>query len=249
MSFPFSDRTVGLLAEAISAGQTHTTMDALFMKAGARPWFRGGANKLDKALGLLSGLQGDASADACDAALELARLMLVQGKATGFHDPAEWWEPLKDAAGGDGWEFDETTDDFVPLVPGATMATEAGWIASELDRRGWTVAAGHYRQGIESFADGRWAAANGQLRAFFESTVRLAGGTDTATGNGQVQRAFENLDAATALLPNEADFGKKLWVMLHPGGSHPGLSSEDESRFRLLALTGYIRFLLTRLPG
>ena len=34
------------------------------------------------------------------------------------------------------------------------------------------LAAGHYKQALESYADGRWAAANGQLRTFFESTIR-----------------------------------------------------------------------------
>lgn len=247
--FPFSDRTVGHLAEAISEGHSHTTMDALFMKSGAHPWFHGGANKLDKSLGVLRELRDDGSTDAFDAALEIARLMLISGKAAGFRDPPTWWQPLRDAIAADGWEFDEATDDFLPLVPGASMAVEADWITTELTRRGWTVAAGHYRQGIENFADGRWAAANGQLRAFFESTVRAAGGTDKAPGSGQVQKAFDNLDTAQAILQGESEFGKKLWVMLHPGGSHPGLSSEDESRFRLLALTGYIRFLLRRLPG
>ena len=248
MAFPFSDQTVGHLAEAISVGQSHTTMDALFMKAGAQPWFHGGANKLDKALGVLRELRADASPDACNAALELGRLMLVSGKPSGFYDGSKWWQPLKDAIAGDGWEFDEATDDFVPLVPGARMVTESGWIETELDRRGWTTAAGHYRQAVESYADGRWAAANGQLRTFFESTVRTAGGTDTASGSGQVQKAFDNLDNTGDLLTGEAEFGKRLWGMLHKGGSHPGLSDEDESRFRLLTLTGYLRFFLARLP-
>ncbi|MCZ7537874.1 MAG: hypothetical protein M5T61_19395 [Acidimicrobiia bacterium] len=51
------------------------------------------------------------------------------------------------------------------------------------------------------------------------------------------------------MIADEAGFGKALWKLLHPGGSHPGLSDQDESRFRLLTLTGYARFLLSRLPG
>ena len=102
---------------------------------------------------------------------------------------------------------------------------------------------------VESFAAGNWAAANGQLRTFFESLLRTAGGTGTESGPGQVQAAVDALENAGLLLPDEPEFAKKLWKLLHPGGSHPGLSDEDESRFRLLALTGYARFLLTRLPN
>ena len=106
---------------------------------------------------------------------------------------------------------------------------------------------GHDEQAVENFAAGNWAAANGQLRAFFESVILHAGGTNNAAGSGQVQAAFDGLPVAGDR-SDEGDFGKKLWQMLHPGGSHPGLSDEDESRFRLLALTRYIRFLLRRLP-
>lgn len=251
MQFPFSDRTIAVLAKALNDGETNSTMGALFLEAGADPWYGGGVSKLDKAARALRAMRDDGSEPACKAALDLGRLMLARGKAPDGYwesEPRPWWQPLKDAIGVDGWEFDESVDDFVPVVPGASMVDESSWIAAELDQRGWSVAAGHYKQALESYADGRWAAANGQLRTFFESTIRTAGGTDTAAGSGQVQRAFDNLERSSALLPGEADFGKKLWRMLHAGGSHPGLSDEDESRFRLLTLTGYIRFLLVRLP-
>lgn len=248
VTFPLSNRTLGHLVEAVSSGNTHTTMETLFLKSGAEPWYRGGQNKEAKARSVLMALRDDGSKDAAAAALEIARAMLAQGKAGDFRGPATWWQPLRDAVAADGWEFDELTDDFLPLVPGATMAAETSWIDAELARRGWHVAAGHYRQAVENFAAGNWASANSQLRAFYESVTRTAGGTDTMSGSGQVQAAFDRLSAVGHLLAGEADFGKALWKLLHPGGSHPGLSDEDESRFRLLTLTGYIRFLLTRLP-
>lgn len=127
------------------------------------------------------------------------------------------------------------------------MPREVTWVGSELQRRGWDVPRGHYEQAVDNFSSGNWAAANGQLRTFFESLIRTAGGTNDASGSGQVQAAFDALDRAGHLIADEAEFGKKLWKVLHAGGSHPGLSNEDESRFRLLTLTGYARFLLTRL--
>ena len=251
VTFPLSSKTVGFLIDAIVGGHSDASMGTLFLKAEVDRWEpERYNNKEQRAQRLLRAMREDGStAAAVDGALELARLCLVRGRAEGFYDdPSPWWLPLKTAVAADGWEFDETTDSFVTAVPGAQMSAEVTWIGSELRRRGWTVSVGHYEQAIDNFALGNWAAANGQLRSFFESLIRTAGGTTGSTGSGQVQAAFDALDSAQQLISDEADFGKKLWKMLHPAGSHPGLSDEDESRFRLLALTGYARFLLSRLP-
>ncbi len=251
MPFPFSSKTVGLLVEAISEGHTETKMRTLFLKAGVDSWEpEQYKNKEHLAQQVLYTLRYEVSeGTGADGALELARLVLVSGKPQGWrYDGAPWFEPLKHSISADGWEFDEGSDEFVAAVPGTQMPEEVTWVGSDLQRRGWTVAQGHYEQAVENFAAGNWAAANGQLRAFLESLIRTAGGTSNASGAGQVQAAFDALDGAGHLIADEADFGKKLWKMLHTGGSHPGLSNEDESRFRLLTLTGYARFLLTRLP-
>jgi hypothetical protein len=71
--------------------------------------------------------------------------------------------------------------------------------------------------------------------------------------NGRGRSHLRRLDpetaekAKTALVEGEQQFGKDLWKLLHANGSHPGLSDEDESRFRLLTLTGYARYLLGRI--
>ena len=76
--------------------------------------------------------------------------------------------------------------------------------------------------------------------------MRHAGGVPPGAETGQVQRAFDALQAASKLVDGEQQFGKDLWKLLHANGSHPGLSDQDESRFRLLTLTGYARYLLRR---
>lgn len=76
--------------------------------------------------------------------------------------------------------------------------------------------------------------------------MRHPGGVAPSGGTGHVQKAFDALQAANKLVDGEQQFGKDLWKLLHANGSHPGLSDEDESRFRLLALTGYARYLLSR---
>jgi hypothetical protein len=251
-TFPFSSRTLGVLIEAIVSSNTGTTMQTLWLLAEVDEWEPTGSNKEARAQDLLHKLRYSRNPDAYQGALELARLVLVKGKPSdrGWtpSPPPGWWGELRDAVAADGWEFDPASDRLVPTVPGTVVADEVSWIEAELRRRGWTTAAEHYRQAVDSFASGNWAAANSQLRTFYESVTTTAGGTDTSSKPGQVQAAVGNLDAAGLLIAEEADFAKKLWKMLHPGGSHPGLSDEDESRFRLLALTGYVRFLLSRLP-
>ncbi|MCZ7537873.1 MAG: hypothetical protein M5T61_19390 [Acidimicrobiia bacterium] len=174
MSFPFSSRTLGYLVDAISSGYSATGMDTLFLKAEVDGWSRVSGSKAAVVHDLLRNLRDDGGRTACEGAFELARLVLAHGKGGAWDEPARWWTPLRDAVAADGWEFDENSDSFVPLVPGAPMAHETSWIEDELRRRGWTTAAGHYRQAVDNFADGNWAAANSQLRSFCEELLRTA---------------------------------------------------------------------------
>ena len=248
MRFPFSPRTIGYLVEAIASAYSKANMRTLFLKAGIDVGTTEHSSREAAAQTLLLNLREAATEEAHTCGRELVRLVLTDGKPDKWCEPARWWTHLKDAIAADGWDFDDEADRLVPIVPGAPLSEEVNWIERELERRGWATAAGHYLQAVESFAEGQWAAANGQLRTFYESLIRTAAGNQNASGSGQVQAAFKILDSLQRLILGEADFGEQLWGLLHPHGSHPGLSDEDESRFRLLTLTGYARFLLSRLP-
>ena len=250
--FVLSSTSIAVLAEAVEEGNTATTMDTLFLRAGVDSWEPDSpSNKLDRATTLLKNLRADNSKEANAGALELARLMLKRGKgkasAWSEPEPRPWWADLRAAIAADGWELDRDTNRLVPTVPAVQVTEEVTWIDSNLRGRGWTTAAGHYAQAVDAFAAGNWASANSQLRTFFEAVIRNAGGLPERSGHGQVQDALAALDAAGLLLEGEAQFGRDLWKLLHANGSHPGLSDQDESRFRLLALTGYVRYLLQRL--
>jgi hypothetical protein len=249
--FVLSPRSIATLAEAIESGYTAITMGTLFLKADVERWEpETSASKLDRAVTLLKNLRADNTDEANAGAVELARLVLTKGKADpdvyARREPTTWWPALHAAVAADGWEFDESDDRLVPTVPRLRVTDEVSWIEDNLERRGWTTAAGHYRQAIEAFAAGNWASANSQLRPFFEDLLRQAGGVPPGGGTGQVQRAFDALQAASKLVDGEQQFGKDLWKMLQANGPHPGLSDQDESRFRLLTLTGYARYLLSR---
>ena len=108
---------------------------------------------------------------------------------------------------------------------------------------GFPTPLGHLDQAIEAHTRGDWAACNSQLRTFLESMF------DDIARHVRPQEAAqrpssENRRALLAeigfLATNRSEWtqdGKNyvngLFKMLHTEGSHPGLSDEDHSTFRL----------------
>jgi len=251
IAFPYSSKTLARLADAIDSGYTDSKMGLLFLDAQVDQWAPDNAkNKLDRAMQLLVEMRTVNTTQSADGFRELARLVLARGKppSASFSPPeaAPWYPQLRDALAADGWDFDEQTDKLVPIVPAVSMSAEFSALEQALNARGFGTAAGHYSQAVDAFGDGKWASANGQLRACFEETVTQLGAVPPSSHGGRIQKAFDNLGLAGKLKPDEDEFGKRLWKQLHPNGAHPGLSDEDEARFRLLTLTGYLRYLVAR---
>jgi hypothetical protein len=108
---------------------------------------------------------------------------------------------------------------------------------------GFQVPLGHLDQAIAAHTRGDWAAANSQIRSFLEGLLDdIALRIDPQVG-GQLPTS-ENRRAMLAdkgFLSkdrNEWSFDGKSYVgglfkMLHTDGSHPGLSDDDHSTFRL----------------
>ena len=116
---------------------------------------------------------------------------------------------------------------------------------------------GHLDQAVEAHTRGDWAACNSQLRTFLESLF------DDIARNIRPQEAAQRPTSENrrALL---ADIGflavdrnewtadgknyiNGLFKMLHTEGSHPGLSDEDHSTFRLHIVLVTARTFLRRL--
>jgi hypothetical protein len=113
---------------------------------------------------------------------------------------------------------------------------------------------GHLTQAIDSHTQGRWAAANSQLRTFLESlfdelSSRLFGTEASQLATSENRRALLASKGFVSVARNEwSQDGKSfipgLFKMLHTEGSHPGLSDEDHSTLRLhLALVTARAFL------
>lgn len=131
-----------------------------------------------------------------------------------------------------------------------------------LDEFGFSTAKGHFTQAVSAHTRGEWAAANAQLRSFietlFDSIAELlindkAKLPPTSHGRRELLAKLNPPFLLTELNewePNGKGFLQGFWYRLHPHGSHPGLSDEEDSTFRLylviIIASHYLRRLNTR---
>lgn len=130
-----------------------------------------------------------------------------------------------------------------------------------LDLFGLVTPKSHLDQGINSHVRGQWAAANAQFRTFIESLLDEIAlmapsppGGYPASGHSRRQwLANMNPPFFSATLNEWSNDGKGFFEgffrRLHPEGSHPGLSSEEDSTFRLHLVLLASRHLLRRLQA
>jgi hypothetical protein len=126
-----------------------------------------------------------------------------------------------------------------------------------LKQFGFLVPLGHLDQAIQAHTRGEWAAANSQIRTFLEGLL------DDIARKRFAQKAAPLLTSENrrALLANEGflslsrnewspdgkGYINGLFKMLHTDGSHPGLSDDDHSTFRLHLALITARMLQRRL--
>jgi len=124
---------------------------------------------------------------------------------------------------------------------------------------GFTNSMGHLDQAIEAHTRGDWAAANSQTRTFMESLfdeiARCVDPTMAAgTASSENRRAMLATRGFLSVHRNEwtpdgKNYINGLFKMLHTEGSHPGLSDEDRSTFRLHLVLITARTFLRRLKN
>jgi hypothetical protein len=130
---------------------------------------------------------------------------------------------------------------------------------NELDRllakHSFVVPAGHLRQAVEAHADGHWASANSQIRTFldalFDEIAARLDPNNASLGTGQPRRTQLAARGFFSRSLNEWDddgrnFINGLFRRLSPQGSHPGLSDEEDSTFRLHIALLAARLFLSR---
>ncbi|CAL2093936.1 conserved protein of unknown function [Tenacibaculum sp. 190524A02b] len=133
-----------------------------------------------------------------------------------------------------------------------------------LNHFGFNTAKGHLEQAIENHTIGNWAGANGQFRTYLESLmIEICNNLIPARNCTNIGDAITWLSNSAILNPvllhehlNEvpknglnAPYINGLWKRLHPTGSHPGLSDEEDCTFRYHTLIVFTRYLLSRMEN
>lgn len=156
------------------------------------------------------------------------------------------------------WDPDTRSPSIRAALPGNVNLPAADDEVHQLLKQfGFTVPLGHLDQAIDAHTRGDWAAANSQIRTFLEGLL-----SDIASHIDPHEAAtLTSIENRRAWLAERGFLSKPrnewttdgksylngLFKMLHTDGSHPGLSDEDHSTFRLHLglITG--RTLLRRL--
>lgn len=185
--------------------------------------------------------------------------LVVEEAATrtyGSHD-AEFIRALER----DGFVLDEDRTLRRALPDSVDLPAADDEVHLLLDRHQLGTPKGHLDQAISAHADGNWAAANSQLRTFLESIfdeIALIMDPQNAPGTntGETRRQLlANLSPPflSRDLNEWSDNGKNFvngtFKRLHPQGSHPGLSDEEDSTFRLHLVLLTARLFLRRLDA
>lgn len=174
--------------------------------------------------------------------------------APSFAFDAEPPHPLRRALALDGFVEEEGV--VRPGIPqGFARGDAEDEITKLLREYGFGIPLGHLEQALSAHSRGDWAAANGQIRTFFDALLdETAARIDPdAAGlpSGQPRRARL---AGRGFLFRELNewgddgrgFVNGLMSRLHPHGAHPGLSDEEDSTFRMHVVLITARLLLIR---
>lgn len=140
----------------------------------------------------------------------------------------------------DGFSYDEEKCAIVPQLPHTDLAATDDEIHLLLSRFRFETTRGHLEQALENHSKGNWAAANSQLRTFLESLleeiakglVPSAGQNSSARYDALAKHGFLSLHLYEWTLDGK-NLVNGVFKHLHTTGSHPGLSDEEDSTFRL----------------
>lgn len=170
----------------------------------------------------------------------------------GNKEPFEQFPELVNSLEHDGYILDQKglrrkLPDEIPITIKENELLEA------LTEFGFDVAKGHYEQAIAAHTRADWAAANAQLRSFVEElfnriTESIVPGNYSSSYEGWV--ALYKAGFFKAELNEWTDDGKGFlqgfWKRLHPQGSHPGLSEQDDCTYRVYLVIVTMHYIAKR---
>lgn len=127
-----------------------------------------------------------------------------------------------------------------------------------LDRHGFLIAKGHLDQAISNFTQGKWSSTNAMIRDYYQELLdKIAEyfGCEPHLSDDAKRQYLASAKSGPFLFHEynewENDRGKPsfvlgLWARLHPHGSHPGLSEEEDCAFRIQIILITTRIFLRR---
>lgn len=158
--------------------------------------------------------------------------------------PADYYPTLARSLKLDGYSI-SNNGKLTTILPTSTpLATKQTEVESLIKNFGFSTAEGHLNQALSAHTRGDWAAANSQMRSFVESLFdsfadKLLSHPLPSSSNARREQLAKLNPPFIDPTLNEWDFTSSkgfvqgFWNRLHPSGSHPGLSDEDDSTFRL----------------
>lgn len=266
--FRFSRRTVIAAVEAMDQRMTQAQLTRYLLKLGPDflQWIGDEKISVSKRLNNLIGIV-DQSPDRQLEGGELLRDVLVQEgiarippaqpAAAWLGEPApppDYVQAFERALAFDGYILDEGV--LRRSLPTGLKFPEAeDEITRLLEKHGFANAKGHLKQALDAHTRGNWAGANAQIRNVFDALLDdIAARLDPTAavlGSGQPRRTkLASLGFLSRDLNEWSDNGlgfvNGLAKRLSPEGSHPGLSDDDDSTFRLHVVLLTVRLLLVR---
>ena len=137
-------------------------------------------------------------------------------------------------------------DKLVTMLPDVIdLPEKEDELNSLLDKFQFKISKGHFDQAISDHTRGNWAAANAQFRSFieslFDSIAEKIHDNSTLPLSSHKRREFLareipqffSTELNEWVIGNNGGFVQGFWKRLNPQGSHPGLSNEEDSTFRL----------------
>lgn len=250
---PFTRPTLIAAVEFLGAASTQAKFDQIIVRLGLEKEIELGSSKSVTAKSAMLGRAVSQRAaqviNTVGGQMTLAEAVArtaVDGTVPEYGRPEQ--APLLRGLALDGYvvSWDESTR--VPLLR-AALPEEIDLPAADdevhqlLKHFGFQIPSGHLDQAIAAHTRGDWAAANSQIRSFLEGLLdaialridrQKAGLLPTSENRRAMlaERGFLSKDR-NEWAPDGKSYINGLFKMLHTDGSHPGLSDEDHSTFRL----------------
>ncbi len=143
-------------------------------------------------------------------------------------------------------------------LPGLDMREAENEVDHLLDKHSFDVPKGHLKRALSAFQRGEWSSSNAELRNIHEGVLNDIADRLGYSGGGDAlaKRNFLGGELSPPFLLSEYNewhlntqrpqYVQGLMSRMHPHGSHPGLSEEEDATFRMQITLITMRLFLRR---